>query len=135
MNKWDQLFIDIAFRVAQMSKSTRLKVGAVAVKDRHILAVSYNGTVSHYGDESLEDENGITKPDVIHAEANLVAQAAIHGTTLKGATVYCTHNSCRTCAALLGQVGITEFKYLGDYRDSTGIEKLKQYNVKVEKLK
>lgn len=134
MNRWDQLFINIAERIAQESKSTRLKVGAVAVKDNHILVVAYNGTVSKYGDEILEDEEGNTKPDVLHAEENLVAQAAIHGISLKGATIYCTHNSCRHCAALLGQVKIKEFKYLNFYRDLKGIEKLKQYNINVIKL-
>lgn len=134
MNKWDKLFIDIALRIAQESKSTRLKVGAVAVKNKHVLVVAYNGTVSKYGDEILEDENGNTKPEVLHAEENLICQAAIHGISLKGATVYCTHNSCRHCASLLGQVGISEFKYLEEYRDLTGIEKLNQYNIKVTKL-
>lgn len=134
MNKWDQLFIDIAIRMSKESKSKRLQVGAVAVKNNHILVCSYNGTVAHYGDEVLEDENGNTKPDVLHSEENLVAQAAIHGISLKGATVYCTHNCCRHCASVLGQVGISEFKYLEEYRDPSGIEKLKQYKVKVTKL-
>lgn len=134
MNKWDEFFMDIAQRTSRMSDSKRLQVGAVAVKDNHILVVAYNGTVSKYGDDCLEDENGNTKPDVLHAEENLVAQAAIHGISLKGASIYCTHNSCRHCAALLGQVGIKEFKYLMDYRDLTGIDKLKQYNIIVTKL-
>lgn len=134
MNKWDQLFIDIAIRMSKESKSKRLQVGAVAVKNNHILVCSYNGTVAHYGDEVLEDEDGNTKPDVLHSEENLVAQAAIHGISLKGATVYCTHNPCRKCSALLSQVGISEVKYLYEYRDLSGIEKLKQYKVKVTKL-
>lgn len=134
MNKWDRLFMDIALRVAQESKSTRLKVGAVAVKDNHVLVVSYNGTVSKYGDKSLEDEEGKTTPETLHAEENLICQAAIHGISLVDATVYCTYNSCRHCASLLGQVKIKEFKYLNEYRDLMGIEKLKQYNIKVTKL-
>lgn len=134
MTKWDKLFIDIALRVAQESKSTRLQVGAVAVKNNHVLVVSYNGTVSEYGDESLEDENRLTTPDTLHAEENLICQAAIHGISLVGATIYCTHNSCRHCSALLGQVKIAEFKYLWEYRDLSGLEKLQQYGIKVTKL-
>jgi len=134
LSKWDKLFMDIALRVAEESKSTRLKVGAVAVKDNHVLVVSFNGTVSKYGDESLEDENGVTTPETLHAEENLICQAAIHGISLVGATVYCNYNSCRHCASLLGQVKIAEFKYLNEYRDQIGIDKLKQYGVKVTKL-
>ena len=134
MNKWNKLFIDIAIRMSEMSKSTRLKVGAVAVKDGHVLCTSYNGTVSNYGDESLEDEEGKTKPDVIHAEENILCQAALHGISLKGATLYITHNCCRGCSSKVAQAGIVEVKYLNEYRDLTGLEKLKQYNIKVEKL-
>lgn len=134
MNKWDKLFIDIALRMSEMSKSTRLKVGAVAVKNNHILVCSFNGTVSNYGDESLEDENGKTKPDVIHAEENILCQAALHGISLKGATLYITHNPCRGCSSKVAQAGIVEVKYLLDYRDQSGLDKLKQYNVKIEKI-
>lgn len=134
MNKWDKLFIDIAIRMSKMSKSTRLQVGAVAVKNNHILVCSFNGTVSKYGDDVLEDENGLTKPDVIHAEENILCQAALHGISLKGATLYITHNPCRHCSALLSQAGIVEVKYLHEYRDLTGLDKLKQYSVKISKL-
>lgn len=134
MNKWDKLFIDIALRMSEMSKSTRLKVGAVAVKGGHILCTSYNGTVSNYGDDVLEDEKGNTKPDVIHAEENIICQAAIEGKSLVGATIYITHNPCRHCSSLLGQVGIRCVKYLEEYRDTSGLLKLKQYEIKVEKL-
>lgn len=134
MNKWDRLFIDMAIRMADMSKSKRLKVGAVAVKDNHLLVSAFNGTVEKYGDESLEDESGLTTPDTIHAEENILCQAALHGISLKGATLYCTHNCCRHCAALIAQAGISEVKYLNDYRDLSGIEKLKSYNVKIIKL-
>lgn len=134
MNKWDKLFIDIALRMSEMSKSTRLKVGAVAVKDGHILCTSYNGAVSNYGDDVLEDEEGNTKPDVIHAEENILCQAALHGISLRGATLYITHNPCRGCSSKIAQSGIFKVKYLLDYRDQSGIEKLKQYEIKVEKL-
>lgn len=134
MNKWDKLFIDVAILMANMSKSKRLKVGAVAVKDNHLLVSAFNGTVAKYGDESLEDESGATTPDTIHAEENILCQASLHGISLKGATLYCTHNCCRHCSALLAQAGIVEVKYLNEYRDLSGIEKLKSYNVKVIKL-
>jgi len=134
MDKWDELFINVAILMANMSKSNRLKVGAVAVKDNHLLVSAFNGTVAKYGEDSLEDEFGATTPDTIHAEENILCQAAVHGISLKGATLYCTHNCCRHCSALLAQAGIVEVKYLNEYRDLSGIEKLKNYNVKVTKL-
>lgn len=133
-DKWNNYFMDVAIRTSEMSKGKRLKVGAVAVKDKRIVCTGYNGTVSKYGDESLEDENGNTKIDVLHAEENLVAQAALHGVSLRGAIIYCNYNPCRHCAALLAQVGVSEVVYLNEYRDLSGIEKLKQYRIKVTKL-
>ena len=59
-DKWNNYFMDVAIRTSEMSKGKRLKVGAVAVKDKRIVCTGYNGTVSKYGDESLEDENGNT---------------------------------------------------------------------------
>lgn len=134
MNKWDKYFIKLAIETASMSESKRLQVGAVAVLDKRIVCTGFNGTVSKYGDDELEDENGVTKPDVIHAEENLICQAALQGKSLQGCTVYLTHNPCRHCCALLGQVGIRCVKYLHDYRDLSGLLKLKQYEIRVEKL-
>lgn len=126
--------MNLALETASMSDSQRLKVGAVAVLDKRIVCTGFNGTVAKYGDDELEDEDGLTKPDVIHAEENIICQAAIQGKSLVGATIYLTYNPCRHCCALLGQVGIRCVKYLNEYRDTSGLLKLKQYEVKVEKL-
>lgn len=134
MNKWDKYFMNLALETASMSDSKRLQVGAVAVLDKRIVCTGFNGTVSKYGDDILEDEDGNTKPDVIHAEENIICQAALQGKSLLGTTIYITHNPCRHCSALLGQVGVRVVKYLHEYRDTSGLLKLKQYEIKVEKL-
>ncbi len=133
MTRWDKLFIDIAIRVSQESKSTRLKVGAVCVRDNMVLTTGYNGTVSKRGSESLE-EDGVTTPDTIHAEENIILFAAREGISIKGSTLYVSVNPCRHCAALLAQAGVVEVKYLNDYRDLMGLFKLKQYGIKITKL-
>jgi dCMP deaminase len=133
MTRWDRLFIDIAIRVSQESKSTRLKVGAVCVRENIVLTTGFNGTVSKRGSDTLE-EDGVTTPDTIHAEENIILFAAKEGISIKGSTLYVTVNPCRHCAALLAQAGIVEVKFLNEYRDLTGLDKLKQYGVKITKL-
>lgn len=133
MTRWNKLFIDIAIRVSQESKSTRLKVGAVCVRENMVLTTGYNGSVSKRGSDVLE-EDGVTTPDTIHAEENIILFAAREGISIKGSTLYVTVNPCRHCAALLAQAGVVEVKYLNEYRDLTGLEKLKQYGVKITKL-
>ena len=73
MNKWDMVYMDTAKRFASLSYANRLQVGAIAVKDNRIISVGYNGTVAGE-DNACEDENGNTKPSVIHAELNLIAK-------------------------------------------------------------
>lgn len=124
-----------------MSYAERLKVGAVAVKDNNIIAFGFNGTPTGFDNEceykdyyTDGDYRLVTKPEVIHAEANLVAKAAREGLSLKGSTVYLTHSSCATCAVLLVQSGIKRQVFKEFYRDSTGINILKQSNIEVEQI-
>lgn len=130
----DKLFMDIAQLVAQKSKSKRLQVGAVLVRNKRILAFGYNGLASGYTPDVLEDDLGNTLPDVIHAELNCILNAAKEGIKLEGSTLYVTHSPCRHCAALIKQAGIQEVIYLDEYRDREGIDKLIKYKIKLQKI-
>lgn len=135
MNKWDKLFIDIAIRVAQESKSTRLQVGAVLVRDNRIIGTGFNGLVAGYEPDVLFDETtGRDSVDVVHAEMNAILYCARYGISTEGCTLYVTHIPCRSCSSSIATAKITEVKYLNDYRDKTGVEKLQQYGIKVTKL-
>lgn len=127
-------FIEIAQLVAKRSKSRRLQVGAVLVRDNRILAFGYNGLPSGYTPDVLEDASGNTLPDVVHAELNCILNAAKEGIALAGSTLYVTHSPCRQCAALIKQAGIQCVIYLNEYRDTSGINKLRDYNIEVIKL-
>lgn len=106
--KWDRRFLDLAHHAAGWSKDPSTKVGAVAVRDRKILATCYNGLP-----EGIEDLHGRLHDReekllrIVHAEANIVAQAAKHGVSLEHATIYVTpFIPCNTCCSLLIQTGI-----------------------------
>ncbi len=131
--KWHKYFIKFAILTASMSKSKRLKVGAVIVKNNVILSTGYNGLPSGYEPDILEDENGITKNEVIHAELNAILHCAKFGRSCIDATLYVTHSPCKSCAALIIQSGIKQIYYLHDYRISS-IDIFEKCNVKVEKL-
>ena len=88
----DELYIKIAEAMASNSKAERLKVGAVLIKDDHIIAAGYNGT-PRGTDNACEDENGNTYPWVVHAEENVLIQAARSTNSTVGSTLYITH--CR----------------------------------------
>lgn len=130
------LYMDVAKRMSQMSYATRLKVGAVIVKDSNIISYGWNGTVPgrdnccEYNDMSLN--NGIlhvvtrTKPDVIHAEENSLLKLARQGISGAGASMFCTHSPCIVCARMMVTVGIRELYYRDVYRDDGGLDFLKE---------
>jgi dCMP deaminase len=110
--KWTNRFLDLAHLIASWSKDPSTKVGAVAVGEgRQILSTGYNGFPRGVHDDIPARMERPTKYlYVVHAEANLVAHAARHGISLKGATVYTTHYPCAQCAALLINSGIAEVR-------------------------
>jgi len=129
MMTWDDTFMSIANTVALRSKGNRLKVGAVLVRDNRILSFGYNGLPSGYEPDILEDDKGVTKPDVIHAELNCILNAAKEGISLKDSILYVTHSPCRHCAALIKQSGITKVVFGNYYRDTQGLDKLTEYKI------
>jgi len=115
--------------VAERSTCRRHHVGAVAVKDKHILATGYNGAPSGFPDclelGCLRDELGIpsgTRQEVcrgIHAEQNVIIQATLHGVSLEGSTIYATHTPCNQCAKMLVNAKIERYVSFGQYEDNS----------------
>ena len=111
--------MDIADRVAEESYAKRRKVGAIVVKDDKIISFGYNGTAP--GDDNCcEDDEGKTKPDVIHAEMNAIMKLSKSTESSEGATMFCTLQPCLPCAMLIVGVGIKEVYYGESYKAANG---------------
>mgnify|MGYP001147350452 CR=1 FL=1 len=130
--KWDQLYLDIASRVGQMSHCDRAKVGALIVRDNNILAFGYNGTPA--GADNCCEIDGKTKKEVLHAETNAITKIARSTNTSEGATLYTTLSPCMECAKLIIQAGIKEVIYHEKYYDESSITFLEDNNVKVKQV-
>lgn len=128
--KHDRMYMDIAYRVAEQSHSTRLHVGAVIVRDGNIISFGWNGTPP--GFDNRCEENGETKPEVVHAELNALAKAARTAASTAGATIYLTHSPCWTCALGIVQSGITRVVYSDEYRDTKPLEMMRRAGLEVE---
>jgi len=140
----DEYFLKIATTVAERSTCIRHHVGAVAVRDKHILSTGYNGAGAGLKDclelGCLRDELNIpsgTQQQIcraIHAEQNVIIQAALNGTTLEGATVYCTHTPCIICAKMLVNAKIKRFVTFTKYADDDFINLFKEAGIKIDVL-
>ena len=116
---------------AENSYCKRRRVGALIVKDKMIISDGYNGTPSGF-ENVCEDENNVTKPYVLHAEANAITKIARSGNNSDGATLYVTTSPCIECAKLIIQAGIRRIIYGEKYRIEDGINLLKRANIDVE---
>ena len=132
MEKFDHSYLEMAEIWAQNSYCKRRKVGALLVKDRMIISDGYNGTPS--GFENICEEDGVTKPYVLHAEANAITKVAKSGNSSEGATLYVTASPCMECAKLIIQSGIRRVVYRDEYRITDGIDLLRQAGIEVEKV-
>ncbi len=128
----DQRYLGMARIWSLNSYCIRRQVGALMVKDKMIISDGYNGTPS--GFENICEEDGHTKPYVLHAEANAITKIAKTGNSSAGATMYITASPCIECAKLIIQAGITRVVYSEDYRIDDGIELLRRAGVKVDKV-
>jgi len=131
--KWIDAFMDTAERFAQLSSAKRLKVGSVVVKDNRIISIGYNGMPSGWTND-CEDDDGKTKDEVIHAEANSILKLAKSGDRGDGADLFCTHAPCVHCAKLIYGAGVKKVYYRDTYRDTLGIEFLEKCNIDVERV-
>jgi dCMP deaminase len=125
------VYMETAHLFSSLSTSNRMKVGALAVKNDSILAQGWNGTPRGYFTNECELSDGTTNPYVVHAEENIIAKMARSTESLKDSTIICTHSPCKGCAKLLAQIGIAEFIYKTEYRDTSGLETLVELGVKV----
>ena len=130
-----QLLLDLRYlRMARIwaenSYCERRKVGALVVKDKMIISDGYNGTPSGF-ENVCEDENNMTKPYVLHAEANAITKLARSSNNSDGSTLYVTAAPCIECSKLIIQAGIKRVVYGEKYRLEDGINLLKKANIEV----
>ncbi len=131
--KFDQRYLQMARIWAQNSYCQRRQVGALVVKEGMIISDGYNGTPSGF-ENVCEDDNGITKPYVLHAEANAITKLARSSNNSDGATIYITASPCIECAKLIIQAGIKRVVYGEKYRLTEGIELLERAGIEIEYL-
>lgn len=133
MEKFDRSYLEMATIWARNSYCKRRQVGALIVKDRMIISDGYNGTPSGF-ENVCEDENGVTKPYVLHAEANAITKVAKSGNSSQGATLYVTASPCLECSKLIIQSGIRRVVYSDEYRLTDGVDLLRRAGIEVEKV-
>ena len=126
----DKRYIRMAQIWAENSYCNRRKVGALIVKDKMIISDGYNGTPAGF-ENICEDENGLTKPYVLHAEANAITKIARSNNCSQGATMYVTTSPCIECAKLIIQAGIKRVIYSEKYRLEDGLDLLRRANIEV----
>jgi dCMP deaminase len=129
----DLRYLRMATIWAENSYCQRRQVGALIVKDKMIISDGYNGTPSGF-ENVCEDENGLPKPYVLHAEANAITKIARSGNNSDGATLYVTDSPCIECAKLIIQSGITRVIYAREYRLTEGVDLLRRAGIEVKYL-
>ncbi len=142
---WDEYFLKMAYLVAERSTCLRHHVGAVIVKDNHVISTGYNGAAAGVKDclelGCLRDQLGIasgTRHEIcraIHAEQNAIIQAALHGKSTEGATIYCTHSPCIICAKMIANAKIKKFVTANYYPDKAYEELFKEAGIDFKVIK
>ncbi|MGM9732615.1 MAG: deoxycytidylate deaminase [Prevotella sp.] len=130
-NMLDLRYLRMAQIWAENSYCKRRQVGALVVKNQMIISDGYNGTPSGFPNV-CEDENNVTHPYVLHAEANAITKLARSSNNSEGSTLYVTDAPCIECSKLIIQAGIKRVVYAREYRLSDGIDLLRQAGIKVE---
>ena len=141
---WETYFMDITFLVAKRSTCLRRSVGAIIVKDKRVLSTGYNGAptnIKHCVETGcLREELNVASGEKhelcrgIHAEQNAIIQAAYHGVSIKGATLFCTNLPCSICTKMIINAGINKICYQSEYADSLAEKMLKEAGVDVIKF-
>ena len=132
-NKYDKAYLRLAKEWGKLSYCKRKQVGAIIVRDKMIISDGYNGSPSGF-ENCCEDEEGLTKWYVLHAEANAILKVARSTQTCEGATLYITLSPCKECSKLIHQSGIKRVVYLENYKDNSGIEFLEKAGVLVNHI-
>ena len=139
---FDEYILKIASVVAERSTCRRHHIGAVAVRDKHILTTGYNGAPAGQKDclelGCIRDEMNIASGEMqetcraIHAEQNVIIQAALHGISLEGSTIYCTHTPCILCAKMLVNARIKRFVSFSKYSDDRFIDLFREAGIEID---
>ena len=128
----DSRYMRMARIWAENSYCVRRKVGALIVKDKMIISEGYNGTPS--GFENVCEEDGVTKPYVLHAEANAITKVAKSANNCDGATLYITAAPCIECSKLIIQAGIRRVVYADAYRSDEGLALLRRVGIDIAQI-
>ena len=141
---WDQYFMELTHVVAKRSTCLRRKVGAIIVRDKRVLTTGYNGAPSglaHCSETGcLREQRNVPSGERhelcrgLHAEQNAIIQAAQHGTSIKGATLYCTHQPCILCSKMIINAGIERIVFKGSYPDELAQDMLKEAEIQLEQI-
>lgn len=139
----DEYFMEIATVVAKRSTCLRNQVGALFVRNKRILTTGYNGAPSGLDHCDLVGcaRDGVasgTRHELcraVHAEQNAIIQAALHGISIEGATLYCTHQPCVLCAKMMINARVRKVVYLQSYPDQTALDFLQQAGIEVVRVK
>ncbi len=137
--KYNMMYMDLAERIAQMSYSKRLKVGSVLVKDQKIISFGWNGMPSGFDNncEFINEITGdlVTRPEVLHSEANCLMKLAKSTESSENAELFITHSPCIECSKMIHQSGIKSIFFKHRYRDDSGIKFLQKANLYIEEIK
>ena len=130
--RYDLVYLKMATEWSKLSHCTRKQVGALIVKNGMIISDGYNGTPTSF-ENSCENSDGDTNWYVIHGEANAILKCAKHGQSCDGGTLYQTHSPCKECSKLILQSGIKRLVYIENYKDTSGLEFLKEAGIEIKK--
>ena len=130
----DHRYLRMARIWAENSYCVRRKVGALIVKDKMIISDGYNGTPSGFENICEDEATGLTKPYVLHAEANAITKVAKSGNSSEGATLYVTSSPCIECSKLIIQSGIRRVVYCDDYHSDDGVRLLERVGIEVVRV-
>ena len=131
--RYDKAYLRMAREWSFLSHCERKKVGAIVVKGNMIISDGYNGTPSGF-DNCCEDEENYTKWYVLHAEANAIMKIAKSTNNVDGATLYITLSPCRECSKLIHQCGIKRLVFINKYKDTSGIDFLREAGVELVQI-
>ena len=142
---YDEYFMEMAHVVAKRSTCLRRKVGAILVKEKHILSTGYNGApkgLKHCSETGcLRENQNIPSGERhelcrgLHAEQNAIIQAAVFGVSIKGSVLYCTFTPCVVCVKMLINAGVTEIIYAGEYPDALAKQMMNESSLKIKRFK
>jgi dCMP deaminase len=142
---YDEYFMEMAHVIAKRSTCLRRKVGAILVKEKHILSTGYNGApkgLKHCSETGCLREDQNIPPGErhelcrgLHAEQNAIIQAAVFGVSIKGSVLYCTYTPCVVCVKMLINAGVTEIIYAGEYPDALAKQMMNESSLKIKRFK